>query len=88
MDISATRDKAYRKSVCGAGKSYVGNIFALSFLSKINNPSSNRRSSKYVDGKDIHTGPTEYHDISQGEIQQFATCKRQADLCSHGRAGF
>ena len=37
----------------GAGKISAGNIFALSFLWKIENPPSNCRSSKYVDGNEI-----------------------------------
>ena len=62
----ATYDKIYRKGVCWSGKSSAGNLFSSSFLWKTENPPSSYRSSKYVAGKEIWAGITEYCDISKG----------------------
>ena len=58
MDIFETREERYRTEVRGIRKSSVGNIFASSFLWKIENPLSVCNRSKYFAGKERQSGPT------------------------------
>ena len=62
MDLFETRDEGYAPGVHRDRNISVGNIFAFSFLRKIENPHSNRRSSNYVAGKERRNEPTESRD--------------------------
>ena len=49
VELFAARDKRYGGKVYGSGKFSAGNLFALSFLWKIENYPSHCRNSKYVE---------------------------------------
>ena len=66
MDLSEISDKGYAPGVHRAEKRSLGDIFASSFLRKIENPPYNNRSSNYVAGKERRNEPTESRDARKG----------------------
>ena len=74
MDIFSTRDERHRIRVCGSEEATLGNLFALSFLWKIEISPTHCRNLKYDDDQEIRPRPTGPGDISQQEIPKFATC--------------
>ena len=64
---------------------YIENLFASSFLWKIEISPTHCRNLKYDSGQEIWPRHTRPGDISQRERSKFATCKQRADLIRNRR---
>ena len=63
----------------GSGEASSGNLFASSFLPKIEISPTHRRNLKYDAGQEIRPRPTISGDIRQLDIPKFATFDQKAD---------
>ena len=79
VDISTARHLGHVKCVCGTVKNDLGNLFALYFLHKKENPLTHSRNSKYDANKCGWTWPPESSDISKGEIPNIPSGERGTD---------
>ena len=84
MGLKTTRHLGHGGLICERGKDNSGNLFALSFLWKYENPLTHRRKSKYDADQDGHTGAPESSEYSEGEVHKLSLGESGSDL---GRDG-
>ena len=85
MDISSTRHLVHGRRVCGSGEDDLGNLLALSFLRKNENPLPYSGSFKYNASQEIRTGNPEYSDVSTVEVLKLHAGERRLGTGRDGR---